>query len=185
MRCKLLIGILTLLLLISCGGKKTTSVSLYPEKFEGLTQLVLASETKTVVISDTTVRKLLFVKLGSATVKLTASITFDFYMDFKKDAYKISYSVQKDTLYFSPPKIRVKKPVINSTTVEYPEKSIFINEDHEALVKLQTITDDFIDEGIELSQKKYVKDKCFEMLSKYLKDFSKKSGYPVKRVIFK
>ena len=109
MRTILIIAIINVLLISSCRPKKTTTVS-YPEKFEGLTQLVLASETKTLVFSETSVQKVLGFKLGSAEVKVTASVTFDFYVDFDKDGYEMSFSSTGDTLTFKAPLLRVKKP---------------------------------------------------------------------------
>ncbi|MBD3346437.1 MAG: hypothetical protein GF401_15395 [Chitinivibrionales bacterium] len=179
--CRVLIPLLLSGLLFSCA-KQTTRVS-YPEKFEGLTQLVLASETKTMVFTDTTVQKVLGIKISSAQVKVTSSVTFDFYLDFDKDDYTMKYSASGDTLKFTAPPLRVKKPVINSTTVSYPEKSFLINEQDKAVRKLEKLTDEFMDEGEELLKKGYVKEKCREMLRKYLLDLGKKSGYPVKTVI--
>ena len=182
---KRILSVLTLLgVLISCASKKSSTVS-YPEKFEGLTQMVLASETKNFVLSDTTVSKILFFKLGSAQVKVTASVTFDFYMDFDKDGYELCYSANHDTLEFSAPPLKVKKPILNGTTVEYPKKSLFINEDHEAVEKLSGLTDELTDNGKALLKQQYVIDKCNEMLSKYVKGLSEKMGYPVSVVKIK
>lgn len=167
--------------LISCS-RQTTKVS-YPEKFEGLTQLVLASETKTLVFTDTTVQKVLGFKISSAQVKVTSSVTFDFYLDFDKDGYTMKFSPSGDTLEFKAPPLRVKKPVINGTNVSYPQKGFLINEQGEAVKKLERLTDEFTDEGEELLREDYVREKCREMLQNYLKDMTGKMGYPVKTVI--
>ena len=177
-------AVLSLLFFSSCNSKKSSTVS-YPEKFEGLTQMVLASETKTFVISDTTVSKVLFFKIGSAQVRVTASVTFDFYMDFAKDGYDLKYSINHDTLIFNAPPLKVKRPVLNGTTVEYPEKSLFINEDHEAVEKLSGLTDELVDDGESLLKEDYVIAKCREMLAEYVKGLSKKMGYPVTYVKIK
>ncbi len=177
-----LISVLFSIIIVACAGKKTAKVS-YPEKFEGLTQLILASETKTVVLSDTTVKKVLFFKIAEAQVQVTASVTFDFYMDFDKDEYSMSYNDVKDTLYFKAPPLKVKKAVINNTKVDYPEKSILINEDHEAVKKLQTLTEEFQEDGKELLKKDYVINKCTEMLAKHLKGMTKEMGLNIKEVI--
>lgn len=182
MRPILLLAIISALFIFSCKPKKTTTIS-YPEKFEGLTQLVLASETKTLVFSETSVQKVLGFKLGSAEIKVTASVTFDFYVDFDKDGYKMSFSSTGDTLTFKAPLLRVKKPVINSSNVTYPEKSFFINEQEKAVEKLESLTDEFIDDGEELLHEPHVIDKCREMLIKYLMGLCKEMGYPLK-VIF-
>lgn len=177
-------SILFSVVLIACGGKKTIKVT-YPEKFEGLTQLILASETKTFVLSDTTVKKILFFKIAEAQVQVTASVTFDFYMDFDQDEYSLTYSELKDTLFFKAPPLKVKKAVINQSQVDYPEKSILINEDHEAVQKLQTLTEEFKGEGNELLKKDYVVEKCREMLTKHLKGMAKEMGLSIKEVVIK
>jgi hypothetical protein len=178
---KLSVSILFCCALLSCA-RQTTRVS-YPEKFEGLTQLVLASETKTLVFTDTTVQKVLGFKISSAQVKVTSSVTFDFYLDFDKDGYSMSFSPSGDTLEFKAPPLRVKKPVINGTNVTYPQKGILINEQGEAVKKLEKLTDEFTDEGEELLREDYVGEKCREMLQNYLRDMTGKMGYPVKKVI--
>lgn len=178
------ISIIFAILIAACGGSKTTKVT-YPEKFEGLTQLILASETKTFVLSDTTVKKVLFFKVAEAQLQVTASVTFDFYMDFDQDEYSMSYSELKDTLYFNAPPVKVKKAVINGSQVDYPSKSMFINEDHEAVKKLQTLTDEFTGEGEELLKKDYVQKKCIEMLEKHLKGMTKEMGLNIKKVVVK
>lgn len=184
MRLILIFSLFTSILITACGGSKTMNVT-YPEKFEGLTQLILASETKTFVLSDTTVKKILFFKVAEAQVQVTASATFDFYMDFDKDEYSISYNEIKDTLFFKAPPLRVKKPVINGSQVDYPEKSLFINEDHEAIKKLQSLTDEFVKDGEKLLKEDYVVDKCKEMLSKHLLGMTKEMGYNIKSVVIK
>jgi hypothetical protein len=164
----------------SCAPKKTVNVS-YPEKFEGLTQLVLASETKTLVFSDTTVQKVFgLFKLGTAQIKVTASVTFDFYVDFKNDGYTMKFSEGGDSLTFDAPPLRAKKPVVNSSNVTYPEKSLFIDEKEKAIQKLETLTDEFTDDGEDLVREDYVVEKCKEMLSNYILDLCKKMGYSVK-----
>jgi hypothetical protein len=164
------------------SSKKVTTIS-YPEKFEGLTQLVLASETKTLSFTDTTVQKILMFKVGSAQVRVTASVTFDFYLDFDKDGYKMHFNGAGDTLAFEAPLLRVKKPVINNSQVTYPEKHILINEQDKAIQKLESLTEEFIDDGEELLREEYVIEKCREMLKNYLMDLCKKMGYPVKVII--
>lgn len=168
------------LLLVSCAHQKKTMV--FPERFEGLTQLVLATETKNLTFTDTTVQKILGFKVGSAQIRVTANVTFDFYLDFDKDEYAMSYDEATQVLTFRAPPLRVKKPVINGAQVSYPEKSILINEEQKAIGKLETLTGEFIDEGEELVRQGYVIDKCNEMLKSYLSDLCKKLGYQVKDI---
>lgn len=169
-------------LTLSCSSKKVTKIS-YPEKFEGLTQLVLATETRTLSFTDTSVQKILMFKVGSAQIKVTASVTFDFYLDFDKDGYSMKFNETGDTLHFNAPLLRVKKPVIDASQVTYPEKHILVNEQEKAVQKLETLTDEFIDDGEALLHEEYVIEKCKEMLTKYLMDLCKKMGYPVKVII--
>lgn len=165
-----------------CSHNRVTRIS-YPEKFEGLTQLILASETKILSFTDTTVQKVLGFKLGSAQVKVTSSVTFDFYLDFQQDDYTMSFNQTGDTLVFKAPSLRVKKPVINSSQVSFPEKSFLINEQEAAIQKLEKLTDEFVDEGADLLTKDYVINKCREMLEKHLLSLCKKLDFPVIKVI--
>ncbi|MBN1982455.1 MAG: hypothetical protein JW795_13060 [Chitinivibrionales bacterium] len=169
-------------LLLSCASQKSV-INRYPEKFEGLTQLVLASQTQTLSFTDTTVQKVMGFKIGSAQVSVKANVTFDFYLDFEKDGYSMSFNTTGDTLHFNAPFLRVKKPVINRSEVSYPEKHILINEQENAVKRLETLTDEFIDEGEALLSQEHVRNKCTEMLDAYLKDMCKKMGYTVTRVI--
>jgi hypothetical protein len=177
---KLLFSICVVLFAFSCT-KKSVIVS-YPEKFEGLTQLVLASETKSLSFTDTTVCRVFGISLSSAQVQVFASVTYDFYLDFQADGYTMNFSETGDVLNFHAPKLRVKRPVINNTTVNYPQKGMFINEEAEAVKKLETLTDQFVPQGEALVKEQYVIDKCKEMLTNYLMDQCKKFNYPVKSV---
>jgi hypothetical protein len=169
------------LLIFSCA-KQITKID-YPEKFEGLTQLILASETKTLSFTDTTVSKILGFKIASAQARVTSNVTFDFYLDFEKNGYAMSFSPGGDTLTIKAPPLLVKKPVINNTQVSYPEKNFLINAEAQAVKKLETLTDEFTDDGEALLKEDYVRNKCEEMLRNYLLDMCKKLGYPVKAII--
>jgi hypothetical protein len=171
-----------IVLVMGCGGKKVIQVN-YPEKLEGLTQLVLASETRNIVSTDTTILQVLNMKISSSQVKITSNVTYDFYLDFEQDGYKLKFSSAGDTVTCDAPPIRVKKPVINSTSVSYPEKGIFIDEKAKAVEKLEKLTDRYVGEGEEMLKQQYIIDKCREMLSVYLLDLCKKMNYPVKTVI--
>ena len=95
----------------------------------------------------------------------------------------MKFSEMADTLFFNAPPIRVKKPIINSTNVDYPEKSFLVNEQEAAVKKLEKLTDEFVEEGEILLTKDYVRDKCKEMLALYMIDLCKKMNYNVKDVI--
>ncbi len=179
MRLRLLLPGVVLLLVV-CAHQKKTMV--FPERFEGLTQMVLASETKNLSFTDTTVQKVLGFKLGSAQVRVTANVTFDFYLDFDKDGYSMDYNEETQVLRFEAPALRVKKPIINGAQVSYPEKSILINEEQKAVGKLETLTEEFTDDGEQLLGQKYVVDKCSEMLRNYIEGLCRKLGYSVKSI---
>jgi hypothetical protein len=164
-----------------CAGKKTIRV--YPEKLEGLTQLVLASETKTIVISDTSALKILGFTISSAKVKITSNVTYDFYLDFEKDGYRLTFSELGDTLLCEAPPIRAKKPVINSTDVSYPEKGLFNDGKAKAIERLEKLTDQFAGEGDSLLGEQALQDKCREMLTKYLADLCRKMNFTVRVII--
>ncbi len=179
---KLQVGIVAFLGLILLGcAKQTTKVS-YPEKFEGLTQLVLASETKNIGFTDTTVMKIVGIKIASSQIKVYSNVTFDFYVDFEQDGYTLRFSEDGQTVYVDAPPLRVKKPVINSTNVSYPEKGMLINEEAKAVEKLQKLTDEFIDDGEALLKENYVREKSTEMLHNHIADLLKKMGFSVKTI---
>lgn len=173
---------LGMLFLVSCGGRKTVQIT-YPEKLEGLTQLVLASQTKNIVTTDTAILEILKLKISSSQVRITSNVTYDFYLDFEKDGYKLSFSAAGDTLVCDAPPLRVKRPVLNSTTVDYPEKSIFINEKEKAVEKLETLTSRYVQDGEALLGDPAIVLKCREMLAVHLIDLCTKLKYSVKTVI--
>jgi hypothetical protein len=169
------------LILISCAGQR--EIASFPEKFEGLTQMVLATETKTMSFTDTTVGKILGFKLGSAQVRVTSSVTYDFYLDFDNDTYAMSFNQETQTLTFEAPPLRVKKPVISGTQVSYPETNFLINSQEKAVKRLESLTEEFTPEGERLVKEQYVIDKCTEMLKKYLMDLCAKLGFQVKEIV--
>jgi hypothetical protein len=166
----------------ACGCAKQVTKVTYPEKFEGLTQLVLASESKVMSFTDTTVSKILGFKLASSQATVTSSVTYDFYLDFDKDGYTMAFNSTGDTLNFNAPPLKVKKPIINDTKVTYPEKNFLINAEAQAVKKLETLTEEFTPEGQRLLNEPYVRSKCEEMLRTYLLDLTKKMSYQVKKI---
>lgn len=176
------IAVLSVILGIGLGcSRQTTKVS-YPEKFEGLTQLVLASETKNIGFTDTTVMKIVGIKIASSRIKVYSNVTFDFYVDFEQDGYELRFSEDGRSLHVLAPPLRVKKPVINNTNVTYPEKGMLINEEAKAVEKLQRLTDEFIDDGEKLLTEEYVREKCAEMLRNHIADLLKKMGVPTPKI---
>jgi len=177
---KILLLIFALITTISCSHKVVTRT--YTEKFEGLTQLVLASETKNVNFVEEVKKTALIFLSSNAKVEVNSSVTFDFYLDFEKDPYHINYEKKNKALDVFAPQIRVKKPVINSSTVSYPERGILVNEDREAVQILETLTDRFMVEGEEILKEQYVMDKCREKATDFFKNMSDEMSLNVKTI---
>ncbi|MBN1326904.1 MAG: hypothetical protein JW996_03030 [Candidatus Cloacimonetes bacterium] len=175
--------ILIIQLLITTGcSQKLIHVS-YPEKFEGLTQLVLASETKNVSFVEDVTKRILGIFPSSASVQVNSNVTFDFYLDFETDGYEISFTEDQKTMNFLAPPIRVKKPVINSSTVSYPDKGMLVNEEKEAVKILENLTERFQLEGQSALQEAHVIDKCKEKLEEYLRGLCSQFGYAQVEII--
>lgn len=155
----------------------------YTEKFEGLTQLVLASETRNVSFEETVTKSALVFLKSNAVVAVNSSATFDFYLDFDRDPYDIQYDKKNKTLKVNAPVIRVKKPIINSSTVSFPERGILVNEDREAVQILESLTDRFIKEGQKLLSEPYVQDKCREKAEQFFKGLCNDMDLQVNKVI--
>jgi len=174
--------VLLLLLLISFSCSKHVIKITYPEKFEGLTQLILASQTTNVSFIEDVSKSLLAIFKSHAKVQVHSSVTYDFYLDFEKDGYDAEYVKSKKELRFFAPPISVKKPVINSSTVSYPETGILVNEDKEAIKILEHLTDRFIDEGEDLLKEDRIRLKCEEKLHAYLAGLCKEFDYEVETI---
>ncbi|MBN1541638.1 hypothetical protein JW992_05795 [candidate division KSB1 bacterium] len=164
-------------LFIACAGQSPT-IS-YPEKFQGLTQLTLASLTKNVSFTETVKKRAFLLFSSEAQVAVTSNVTFDFYLDFQEDGYRIEMRDDDKTMHFYAPAIRVKKPVINRSTVSYPVSGLLINEDREAVRILETLTDRFIEEGKKSLQDSVVINKCREKLHDFMLQMSTDLGYKV------
>ncbi|MDZ7723184.1 MAG: hypothetical protein U5R06_10365 [candidate division KSB1 bacterium] len=175
------LSMLAFLIFISCAHQRSVHMN-FTEKFEGLTQLVLASQTINVDFTDRISKRILGIFPSNAQVKVTSNVSFDFYIDFDKEGYKAEYDQKSKTLYFSAPPIRVKKPVINASSVSFPETGLLVNEEREALAILENLTDRFIQEGETLLTREYVREKCHEKCSEFLKGLSSDLGYKVESV---
>lgn len=154
----------------------------YPEKFEGLTQLVLASQTTTVSFVEDVSKSLLAIFRSHAQVKVVSSVTYDFYLDFEKDGYDTQLDRKNQILHFEAPPIRVKKPVVHESTVSFPETGIFVNENKEAVKILEQLTERFITEGEVFLEEERVKNKCHEKLEEYLAGLCNEFGYDVESI---
>ena len=175
----LILGLVTIL--INCSPTKIVKIS-FTEKFEGQTQLVLASQTANIDFVEDISKSLLVFLKSDAKVKVTSNVTYDFYVDFLADEYSATLDKKDKVLYFEAPPIRVKKPVINASTVSYPETGILVNEQQEAIRILETLTDNFIDEGLALLEEPKVLAMCTEKLQDYMMGLTKEFGYNVDRV---
>ncbi len=98
------------------------------------------------------------------------------------DDYDATLNKKEKTLYFEAPPIRVKKPVINASTVSFPETGILVNEPQEAVRILETLTDNFIDEGKALLKDPKVLGTCTEKLQDYLMSLCREFDYDVEKV---
>ena len=78
---------------------------------------------------------------------------------------------------FLAPPIRVKNPVINRSTVSYPDKGILVNEEKEAVKILENLAERFNLEGQSALQEEHVIDKCEEQLHEYLRGLCEQFGY--------
>jgi len=177
---RIILLLMLLIFSVSCSNKVVTKT--YTEKFEGLTQLILASETKNVNFVETIKKTALVFLTSDAKVEVNSSVTFDFYLDFEKDPYHIDFDQKNKILNVSAPPIRVKKPVINNSTVSYPDRGIFVNEDREAVQILESLTDRFMSEGEVLLKEQYVMDKCREKAIEFFTDLCKEMSLNVKSI---
>jgi hypothetical protein len=178
---KALLLLAAVALFLSCAPTKIVKIS-FTEKFEGQTQLVLASQTANIDFVEDVSKSLLGFLKSDAKVKVTSNVTYDFYVDFLADEYSATLDKKEKVLYFEAPPIRVKKPVINASTVSYPETGILVNEQQEAIRILETLTDNFIDEGLALLDDPKVMAMCTEKLQDYMMGLTKEFGYKVDRV---
>ncbi|MBN1479520.1 hypothetical protein EH223_16500 [candidate division KSB1 bacterium] len=172
---------IALVLLVSCSPTRIVKIS-FTEKFEGQTQLILASQTTNINFIEEVSKSVLGILKSDAKVKVTSNVTYDFYVDFMNDGYDATLDKKEKILYFSAPPIRVKKPVINASSVSFPETGILVNEPQEAVRILETLTDNFIDEGLALLQEPKVMAMCTEKLQDYMLGLCTEFGYTVERV---
>lgn len=170
-----------LLLVLGCGGRQIVRLN-FPERFEGLTQLVLASETTNVSFTEDVSKSLLAIFKSHASVRVQSSVTYDFYVDFQEDGYEAKLDKSKKILQFYAPPIRVKKPVINQSTVSYPETGLFVNEKAEAIKILENLTDRFVAEGETLLKQDKVFNMCSEKLEQHMLGLCKQFDYDVEQV---
>ena len=179
---KLGAALLVSLIITACSPQKIVKIT-FTEKFEGQTQLVLASQTANVDFIQDVSKSVLGILKSNAKVKVTSNVTYDFYIDFLADAYDATLDQKEKTLNFIAPPIRVKKPVINASTVSFPETGLFVNEPQEAVTILETLTDNFIDEGLALLDDPKVMAMCTEKLQNYMLGLCGEFDYDVEKVI--
>ncbi len=178
---KRLTFILLPLIFFSCSQNRILQLH-FTEKFEGQTQLVLASQTMNVDFVEDVSKRLLGIFPSNAKVKVTSNVTYDFFLDFDKEGYEATLNKDTKVLHFLAPPIRVKKPVINASTVSYPETGLLVNEPQEAVKILESLTDRFIDEGMMMLDDEKVMAKCTEKLQNYLLAICKDLGHNINTV---
>lgn len=186
----LILSISMLWLCLNCIGLKPVETPqpkpvLYTVEFEGLTQLILASETDHAAFTEV-VRKEIFwnlIPLSQAQIQVNANVTYDFYVDFGAEGYHAEMNRASETLTFKAPAIRMKKPVFNNATVSFPEKGILINEDREAIRILENLTDRFIEYGKPLLNEDRVRNTCHDQLEAFLRGLCQNMDITVTNIV--
>lgn len=151
----------------------------YPMKFEGLTQLVLASETHNITLEEPVKKRIFIFFTSEALIRVDSNVSYDYYIDFERDGYQVS--INSGIMDFLAPPIRVKNPVINSSDVSYPETGVFVTEEKEAVRILESLGTRFIEKGEEMIDERVIKE-CELKLKAFLKDFCGKTGVQIKEI---
>lgn len=165
------------LMFLSCS--RPIIKKIYPMKFEGLTQLVLASETRNINFEEPVKKSVFIFFTSEALIKVDSNVTYDYYLDFDRDGYQVS--INGGIMDFLAPPVRVKKPVINSSEVSYPETGVFIKEDKEAVRILESLAGRFIEKGEDMIDERVMQE-CEKKLKAFLKEFCGKAGVQVNEI---
>ncbi len=157
--------------------RKHSSTKVYPQKFEGLIQLMLVEQTENIITTDTLKKTLIPLLIKSdAIIKTTSNVTYKFYNDFEKDGYSMQFREKGKILDFEAPALRAQDPIVNNNEITYTDKGTLINENKASLQILQGLQAKFIAHGQELATQPHVKQMAETQLRKFLKEFCAKQG---------
>ena len=173
---RLIVCIAAVLIWSSCIGIKPTVTPqpepvVYTMEFDGMTQLILASETDHITFSEIVTKDIFWtlIPVSEAEIKVTTNVTYDFYVDFAEEGYSAEMNRLTKVLTFNAPPIRMKKPVFNRSEVSFPERGLFVNEEAEAIRIMENLTEKFVDIGKPLLEQDRVQQTCRDELETFLR----------------
>ncbi len=186
----ILLSLSALFLCSACIGIKPSAAPqpepvVYTMEFDGMTQLVLASETDHITFSEIVTKDIFWdlIPVSEAEIKVTSNVTYDFYVDFAEEGYSAEMNRLTKVLTFDSPPIRMKKPVFNRSEVSFPERGLFVNEEAEAIRILENLTAKFVDIGKPLLEQPRVHETCRDELETFLRGLCANLDVEVREVV--
>ncbi|MBL8992061.1 MAG: hypothetical protein JNM63_01890, partial [Spirochaetia bacterium] len=122
--------------------RTTPAIHAYPLKLEKVQQLVLTTKTDRVSFEERIKKNILPPFLVSqALIRVDGEIAVDYFLDLEHDAPRVQFNPESKEIRFTGGPIRVKRPLIVSSKVFIVEKGIWVNEEKEARLILEHLTD--------------------------------------------
>lgn len=172
--------LLSLSLFHSC--QTTPSVYSHPLKLEKVQQLVLTTKTDRVSFEERIKKNILPPFLVSqALIRVDGEIAVDYFLDLEHDAPRIHYFSDSKEIRFTGGPIRVKKPLILSSKVFIVEKGIWVNEEKEARLILEHLTDRLSGFGEAWLKDEMIRTNAENSLRDFLLRFAKENGVSAER----
>lgn len=143
-------------------------------------QLVVASHTGDTQFEEVVSRRLLarFVK-ANARIRVETRLTFDYYFDFKRDGCRITFDPRTGRGFFSGGFLRVKKPVIQRAKILIIERSLWINEEKEAVAILEQLTSRLSGLGEAWKADPAVQAAARRGMDDFMKNLARERGWPL------
>jgi hypothetical protein len=143
-------------------------------------QLVVASHTGEAQFEEVVSRNLLarFVN-ANARIRVETRLTFDFYYDFKQDGCRITFDPRTGQGHFSGGFLRVKKPVIQKVKIFIVERSLWINEEREAVGILEHLTTRLSGLGEAWKAEPAVQEAARRGMGDFMKNLALERGWPL------
>lgn len=162
--------------------KTSPAIYAYPLKLEKVQQLVLTTKTDRISFEERIKKNILPPFLVSqALIRVDGEITVDYFLDLEHDAAKIQFHPESKEIRFTGGPIRAKRPLIVSSKVFIVEKGIWVNEEKEARLILEHLTDRLTGFGEAWLKDEAIRTNAEHSLHDFLLRFARENGVSAER----
>ena len=149
-----------------------------------LSELNVVELTQDLDFTETLSASVLPFLSSQAKVRVECNVTYKYFYDFQNDGYamRVDQTPAGRVLTFGAPPLKMQRPLVNTSRISYPERSLLINEEDKAVQILETLGDKLAGYGEERLEAPQVQIEAKASLESFLLGLMQQAGVAVEAV---